>query len=697
MTLKDIELRAAYGGVSENLSELFYKPCLEQSVIYRRSTAYFTEGVYSLAATSYKKFFIDNAGEMLLVTSPFFDQDIKQRFDDYSNLFINEELHTNLLEESLLKLENSENGKQALDLVSILLNLKKLKIKIALVPSPGIHHEKVGIFEDKFGNSISFSGSVNETYSGWSLNSEEFKVFNNWDLSKRYWDTDLNSFNNLWNNRRQQVKVVDLPEAVEQNLLKVVKDNSLENLEKKIEAVNDSFDSGNRKSINKHSDKKTLMKHQEEVLQSWEENNYFGLIIHATGSGKTITGVNAIKRWFELNNIALVIVPSILLLEQWTEDIENEIDDVDIFFAGGDTPKSLWLKSLKFISSSGNSDKTVIVSTLATASSKEFREAFKWGPHILIVVDEVHRIGSEKSSKLLEDSEVGSALGLSATPERYGDELGTKKIFDYFKNVLEPEFSLQDAIEVGRLVPYEYFPEVIELNIEEQENYDYFTEKISSIFHILKEDPNNKQLQARYKNLLIQRSRILKKAEAKPELALEILKNNYREGEHWLIYCDDNSQLDIVINSVKEAGYTTMKYTSSMKGDRTQTLELFEYKSGVLVAIKCLDEGVDLPYLSNAIILASSKNPREHIQRRGRVLRKSKDKFFAKIYDAIVTPNPKRVNFENDSIMIGELERAFNFALGANNPIAKISLIELANKFNIDVNKLSGQSMEEEE
>ena len=120
MTLKDIELRASYGGISENLSELFYKPCLEQSVIYKRSSAYFTEGVYSLAATAYKKFFIDNAGEMLLVTSPFFDQDIKQRFDDYSNLFINEELHVNLLEESLLKLENSENGKQALDLISIL-------------------------------------------------------------------------------------------------------------------------------------------------------------------------------------------------------------------------------------------------------------------------------------------------------------------------------------------------------------------------------------------------------------------------------------------------------------------------------------------------------------------------------------------------------------------------------------------------
>jgi len=291
---------------------------------------------------------------------------------------------------------------------------------------------------------------------------------------------------------------------------------------------------------------------------------------------------------------------------------------------------------------------------------------------------------------------VGSALGLSATPERYGDELGTKKIYDYFKNVLEPQFSLQDAIKVGRLVPYEYFPEIIQLNIQEQENYDYFTEKISSIFHILKEDSSNKQLQARYKNLLIQRSRILKKADSKPDLALNILQNNFQEGEHWLIYCDDNSQLDVVIDSVKKAGYTTMKYTSSMKGDRSQTLELFEYKSGVLVAIKCLDEGVDLPYLSNAIILASSKNPREHIQRRGRVLRKSKDKHYAKIFDAIVTPNPKRANFENDSIMMGELERAFNFALGANNPIAKINLIELANKFNIDINEFKSQNLEEE-
>ena len=132
-----------------------------------------------------------------------------------------------------------------------------------------------------------------------------------------------------------------------------------------------------------------------------------------------------------------------------------------------------------------------------------------------------------------------------------------------------------------------------------------------------------------------------------------------------------------------------------MDSDRDQTLEYFKTKGGILIAIKCLDEGVDLPYLSNAIVLASSKNPREHIQRRGRVLRKSENKFYATIYDAIVVPNKSVEKIESDSIMSGEITRAYNFAKSARNPISKINLIELANKYNIEIVDTSYQFEEE--
>ncbi len=132
-----------------------------------------------------------------------------------------------------------------------------------------------------------------------------------------------------------------------------------------------------------------------------------------------------------------------------------------------------------------------------------------------------------------------------------------------------------------------------------------------------------------------------------------------------------------------------------MDSDRNQTLEYFKTKGGILIAIKCLDEGVDLPYLSNAVVLASSKNPREHIQRRGRVLRKSENKYYATIYDAIVIPNKSVEKIESDSIMSGEITRAYNFAKSARNPIAKINLIELANKYNIEIEDATYEFEEE--
>ena len=703
MNLKKVDIKPFYGGLSDNLINSFYKPCLENSELYRRSTAYFTGGVYALAASSYKDFFIQNKGYIELVTSPFFDKNVHDAFKDYDQFKNDNIVVESLIENSLERLEETKGGKDLIELISILLGLNKLKIKIALVPEPGIHHEKVGIFKDPLGNSISFSGSINETWSGWNLNSEEFKVFNNWDLSARYWERDLINFESLWNDTKSNNKTVPLPQAIEENLIKIVQKNHLEHLENKLEIIEELINEDqiqlttSKKTNHKtNRNQKSLMKHQEEVLASWEDNDRFGLVIHATGSGKTITGINAIKDWLELGNVALVVVPSVVLLEQWIQEIDSEIEDANVFITGGEVPKSVWLKSLKFISAPNTDEKMIIVSTIATASSQDFRQAFKWGDHVLIVVDEVHRIGSNHSSKLMNDAKVGAALGLSATPERYGDEIGTKKIFDYFKNSLNPKFSLEDAIKVGRLVPYEYFPKTVELTDIEQYQYDELTEKITSLFFILEKEPNNKQIEDQYKRLLIKRARILKQAEKKPELALDILQKEYQDGQHWLVYCDDTNQLNTVIEMFSKNGIKTLKYTSAMSGDRKQTLDLFKYNGGVLIAIKCLDEGVDLPYLSNAIILASSKNPREHIQRRGRVLRKAEGKFFAKIFDAVVVPNISATSLENDSIMVSELKRAISFAEGATNPKSKIDLIELAMKFNINFEDILPTSTEEE-
>ena len=148
------------------------------------------------------------------------------------------------------------------------------------------------------------------------------------------------------------------------------------------------------------------------------------------------------------------------------------------------------------------------------------------------------------------------------------------------------------------------------------------------------------------------------------------MKETYNRGQRWIIYCDDQAQLGDVTAALADAGHTAMPFHSAMEGDRAETLRWLERFGGIVIAIKCLDEGVDIPSVTHALILASSKNPREFVQRRGRVLRRSKDKSLAFVYDAIVVP-PDRSPGDDaapDPITSGELARAIQFAQSANNP-----------------------------
>ena len=688
-SLKPLDIDLTYGGFGKNLVLDFYKPLLSNSVLYKRSTAFFTGGIFTIAASSIKEFILDNNGKIELVTSTIFNKEYiptETKEPNYSDLVI-----------AIDNLVQYSSGKAVIELIGSLIANDKLDIKIANVPQPGIHHEKVGIFQDINGDSLSFSGSINETWSGWTVNSEEFKVFKSWDDSSLYFNSDLNQFNDLWNGTKPGVEVFSLPEAVENHLLSYLDDISIEKLEQKIDAVQPwskkHFIQGIEKNpdelIEKQLDsfKRILMEHQSDVLKNWEESNYFGIIKHATGSGKTFTGINGIKQWFKLQNIAIVLVPSVLLLEQWIEEIEFEINGIDIIKAGGGESKNNWLPILRFLTSTDNDKKTIVVSTIGTALTEDFLNSVNWGNHILLVVDEVHNIGSPKSKLLLEYS-VGGALGLSATPERYGDDDGTKAIVKFFKRILKPEFTLLDAIKSGRLVPYIHNPFEVTLTDEEEDAYSELSLKISKIFGLIEKGNKDKDLQAQLEILLFARAKIIKKAENKVPEAVKIIEKDFKQGEHWLLYCQDNDHVTLAREQLKEAGIQSLEYMSAMRGDRKSTLEYFEENGGILVAIKCLDEGVDLPYLKKAIILSSSQNPREHIQRRGRVLRKSPGKGLATIYDALVVTSAD-MNNQHEQVMSIELKRALNFSKDAYNPEASIEIKNIAKKYNIVLNSLS--------
>ena len=375
------------------------------------------------------------------------------------------------------------------------------------------------------------------------------------------------------------------------------------------------------------------MKHQTETLANWEDATYRGIVQHATGAGKTITGLEAISRWIRDDQPAVVLVPSDLLVSQWIGEIQNYITDFDyqLLVVGGSQGARGWETDLPdFTRQATYFGPRIVVATMQSAATSKFTSGVIQGKHLLLVADEVHRIGSTGHRQIM-TIDAGGRLALSATPMRYGDPEGTDAIFGYFGDVVEPKFGIPEAIRAGRLVPYDYRIVEVALTGDEQERWDWLTEKIRKAYVSLPEEEGIKVSSPAYRGLLIRRARILKQARSKVSAGLHIVASHYRSGERWLVYCDDSNQLVEVLNALRDEGLPAFEYWSGSDSSLPETLDFIAHTGGIVVAIRCLDEGVDLPALDHALILASSSNPREFIQRRGRVLRRFPGKFRAVI------------------------------------------------------------------
>ena len=697
--LKDIRFEKAYpSNPNKTLLDEFFIPTFSNSISYKRSTAFFSGVLLSVITAAAKDFFLRNDGQMKLITSPIFDQDHVESFKNLSNFELNGDvdIELNILFDQL---EKDPSKKLALRLLSILIKQNKIEIKICTPIFGGIHHEKVGIFEDIFGNKVSFSGSVNETFFGWTKNNEQMRVFRSWDeLEKSYLNIDETNFNKLWNNEILNLKTQTLSQSIVERVLRYSKNDQLEDL---ILEVNENFEDTNAESQQSAEKMKyRLMDHQKKVLENWEQNEFNGIVKFATGAGKTFVGIDAINRILQKSSTektshALVVAPSILLQEQWIKEIEKYLN-YDIVGIGGEYEKKEWMTTLSHQSSPNSSKSKVFVSTSASAANKDFLTAFQFGENIVLIFDEVHRSGSVNNSILL-NNEFGPRLGLSATPERYGDDVGTEKIYNFFGNTLEPEFTLSDSIQAGRLVPYLYNILSCVMTQAEQDEYDKLTQNIISLKRLIEEDPDNKELHERLKLLYIKRARIPKKSDNKVDFVKQILDEHYEEGSYWIVYCEDNDQLDVIVRELLKYDHNVSIYTSSMKTNRKTELENYKKEKGILVAIRCLDEGIDIPYLENAIILASSQNPREFIQRRGRILRASEGKETAKLFDILVTPREYDPNNSyGDTLILSELKRAYEFADSAKNDDAKYAIEKIAADYGLDLESIVENHMEED-
>jgi superfamily II DNA or RNA helicase len=694
MSLRDLTLKRSYDSDIDDILRDFYIPALSCSALYKRLTGFFSSTSLAVAAKGITGL-ISNGGSMKLISGARFrKEDIEAIVEAY-------EAPESVIERTMLEeLENLENQfvKDHVRALGWMIATGKLKIKVAIlcdengnpldekaVNKRGIFHQKVGVLKDVGGDQISFSGSDNESATGWQSNIEEFKVFKSWvDSEKEYFDADLSKFEKFWQGYANRTRVIDIPRAIEEELIEMAPEN-VEELDL------------DRWTEKKGQDRLGLRNYQVEAIKTWFANDKKGIFEMATGTGKTMTALGCLREILRTQTRLIVIVcsPFIHLSEQWIREI-NKIN-ISCTKLVADSSQSKWRDNLTdsiMDVENGISHILIVLTTHNTFSSADFINIILKSKErmptqkLLLIVDEVHGIGAPERKKGL-IKEYDFRLGLSATPKRWFDYEGTEKIFDYFGDVVF-QFSLRDAIEAGHLTPYVYKPHFTHLTSQEMAKYELETSKVCKAYYSSKDDEKKDRI---FTLLCIKRQKIIRNATNKLAVFENIL-NELDGTRHWLIYCSPQ-QIHKVQNILNKRNIIQHKFTQA-EGTRPERrfgwlserdFLIKQFSEGIyraLVSMRCLDEGVDVPPARIAIMLANSGNPREYIQRRGRVLRKFPGKKYAVIHDIIVEPtlNPEISNELKSletKIVIKELRRYKEFASSAKNAtecLGKISKIE---------------------
>lgn len=702
MSLKDLSLRNQYRSDRHNLLEDFYIPCLKRAIAYDRAVGFFSSTSLALAAQGLAVF-VKTGGKMRLIASPHLsdedmqaiEQGLKQRQD--------------VVTAAVLRALNQEFEQVVQDRLACLAWLLRhgvLEIKLAVprnIRRRGIYHEKLGIFSDASGHQIVFTGSANESANALSDNFECIDVFRSWrvgDAERIAEKTE--DFQRLWDNETPNLEVLDFPEAARRSLLQRCPSEA-PTREPKVASSSGSYDV---EKINLPQQPAgiptlpfwlTLRPYQEQAIANWFANKGRGTLKMATGSGKTITALAIAAKLYQAIQLqALIIIcPYRHLVQQWARECRKfGITDPLLAF------ESLhqWqdhLSTQLYNVKPGHQPFLTVITTNATLITDGFQSLLPYFPKkTLIVGDEAHNLGARRLAASLPRN-IGLRLALSATPERYFDEQGTDALLDYFGPVLEPEFTLKDAIAQGALVHYLYYPILVELTESETERYSELTTRIGRAMAMGEDPDENEGLAA----LLNQRARLVGAAANKLEALREVMRLRL-DTSHTLIYCGDGSveddtsaesqrQLEAVTRLLgRDLGYRVNTYTAETTLDEREDLR-HQFETGELqglVAIRCLDEGVDIPAIETAVILASSGNPRQFIQRRGRVLRPHPGKRRATIFDMIVLPpDLGRETLEVErNFLRKELTRFVEFAdLADNAGEARSQLLDLQQRYGL--------------
>ena len=683
--LSALVFETEYRSLKDNPVGSFYQRCLRNSCFYRRAVGYFRSSVFAVVGPAVIEF-ARRRGRINLICSPDLDAgDVEHIALGYARR--QQYLADSLIEQFDALLADPRTNGPARTLAT-LIAVGALDLKLAeRTDRRGIYHEKIGLFSDSLGNVVSFKGSANETWSAWHEqgNFESIEVLCSWrgGLEGQRVRRHSDHFTRLWAEIDPDITVFPFPPSATDYLKKFAS----RGLDELLTAAPSAS-----------PQRRDALPHQLTAIDGWIAQGRRGILEHATGSGKTFTAILAIRAHASRGLPSVVLVPSRLLLSQWARELREELPEAALLLVGAGHDR--WRAPGRLRSMTDPDPELgprITLATMQTGASHEFRQKVLGGPHLLIVADEVHQVGSPQNARAME-IDAGLRLGLSATPTRYGDPDGTARILNYFGRVVPPPVTLMDAVSAGRLVPYEYHPHPVNLTALEADDWREITKAIrQEMGRQGKDEHGNGSLSDKARFLLIRRSRIAKKAAVKVKLAVNVLTTTYERGQSWLVYCEDGGQLADVLIALREAGLEPVEYYSGMAGDRDATMNWFKAFGGILISIRCLDEGVDIPAVSHALILASSQNPRQFIQRRGRVLRKSHGKHLAVIHDAIVVPVDVEAEPEQTALLKAELGRSVEFANYAINKAAGAELRSIAISMGIDPDTLARDVGQEED
>lgn len=713
-SFKEFYIKKEYRSNIDDIVNDFYLPLLAVSKKYDRAVGFFSSSALAEIAKGISTL-ITNGGKIRIVASPYLSE------EDINAIELGYRKRDEIIAGALTKgLEepNNEYEAEQLNLLANLIADNILDIKIALTENDnkiGMYHEKMGLLYDLEGNAIAFSGSMNESLTAFSINVESIDVYCDWkneDERERV-QGKKDAFERIWNNEEDKIITQNFPE-LKKEIIDKYKRNSVD-----YKHLTDISDNQIIKPDNIMHDinvpkrpefLKELRYYQEEAISNWLEKGCRGIFVMATGTGKTYTGLAAGVELYKRvkGRLAMIIVcPQQHLVEQWVEDL-NEFNIQPIIGHSESVQKDYKKRLHKAILDYklGVNDFFCFICTNATFVTETVqKEMNKIKDNSFLMVDEAHNFGAEKIRETLK-KDYTYRLALSATFDRHNDPDGTSALEIFFGEKCI-DYGIEEAIKNGMLTEYYYYPIITSLTDAELVQYRKLTEKISKCIQSTRSGKT--KLSKAGEMYALERARIVAAAKNKNNRLLEIMEE-YKDDHDILVYCgattmyDDEQEEKSDVKQIDEITYllgkqlkmSVAQFTANESAEqRKLIIKNFEDASELqaLVAIKCLDEGVNIPSIRTAFILASTTNPKEYIQRRGRVLRLYEGKEYAKIYDFVTLPRPiEDLNYMLDEELKGditlvknELKRIIEFKRISRNPYDSDYIIsELIDGYNLN-------------